>query len=72
MPRFILALALMSLAGCSSINRFVEDHPKTMAIGSALIIGSLMASADGGTWTKPTPEAGVPPAPCAPNPERCR
>jgi hypothetical protein len=57
------------LAGCQSTQTFVEDHPKAVGITAALIVGGLAASAGSSGKSR---EIGIPPNPCAGNPEACR
>jgi hypothetical protein len=68
----ILALCL-AMTGCDSLNHFIETHPKTSAVATTLILGSLaLTHADGSGPSKAGDGVGLPPAPCAPDPERCR
>jgi hypothetical protein len=70
MKRTLIPVLALLLCGCRAVSNFVENHPKTVGITAALIVGSLAASA-GGDSAKTSPEIAIPTNPCS-NPAACQ
>ena len=73
--KILTALALLTLTGCASTQRFIDRHPviTAVALGSVIAIAAAMNGKHGTTAGEPDRQMSIPLTPnCNVYPEMCK